>query len=349
MKKKVLFFLSSGVGGAERMTITIAKSLNGSLYNVILYLVDCRFAENPIEKFIPSYIPIKKIENTKSLKLLFKFYDILKEEKPDIVFSSLISINVKLLFLANLYRKTRFIVRNDNYLYTLTLFQKLTIWLSYYKAYAIIAQTDEMKNELLKKIPILLKKRVIVLQNPIDEQTIREKINNPSPYKNKSLIFVASGRFAYEKGFDVLIDAFKIVADYRPDAELYILGDKRGDYYTVIEHKIDSLNLNFKVHCIGLQYNPYIYVKYADCFVLSSRNEGLPNVLIEALYLGTPVAATVCIPIINRIVENSVNGYLARPEDPVSLASAMLKACKLGRVKTNYHPAKIDDFITLFE
>lgn len=57
------------------------------------------------------------------------------------------------------------------------------------------------------------------------------------------------------------------------------------------------------VFCVGFKNNPYVYMKHADCFVLSSRNEGLPNVMIEALYLGTPVAAYKCIPVIERIVD----------------------------------------------
>lgn len=78
-------------------------------------------------------------------------------------------------------------------------------------------------------------------------------------------------------------------------------------------------------------------MKYANCFVLSSRNEGLPNVMIEALYLGTPVAAFKCIPVIERIVSQGTTGYLAAKENIRELADAMLKAVKLGRIETTYN------------
>ena len=110
-----------------------------------------------------------------------------------------------------------------------------------------------------------------------------------------------------------------------------------------------NLQLTDKVHCVGFKDNPYIYVKHADCFVLSSRNEGLPNVLIEALYLGTPSAATTCIPIIERIIENGETGYLAESENPESLAKAMINASALGRIKSTYKSATINDFTNLFE
>ena len=75
----------------------------------------------------------------------------------------------------------------------------------------------------------------------------------------------------------------------------------------------------------------------ADCYVLSSRNEGLPNVMIEALYLGTPVAAMKCIPVIERIISEGKTGYLAEKENIDSLADAMIKACRLGKVQTTYY------------
>ena len=82
---------------------------------------------------------------------------------------------------------------------------------------------------------------------------------------------------------------------------------------------------------------------------MSSRNEGLPNVLIESLYLGTPVAATKCIPVISRIVEDGVNGFVAEPENAESLALAMLNAVCLGRVSSSYQSADENEFAKLFE
>lgn len=111
---------------------------------------------------------------------------------------------------------------------------------------------------------------------------------------------------------------------------------------------IEKYGLQDCVKCVGFQNNPYVYIKYADCFVLSSRWEGLPNVMIESLYLGTPVAAFKCIPIIERIITNGIDGYLAEKDNVSSLANAMLQASRLGRVKTNYKSAQISDFQSIF-
>ena len=90
-------------------------------------------------------------------------------------------------------------------------------------------------------------------------------------------------------------------------------------------------------------------MKNADCFVLSSRNEGLPNVLIEALYIGTPSAACTCIPVIERIVENGKTGYLANSEDFDGLAEAMLNAACLGQIKSTYQSSSIEQVLKYFD
>ena len=88
-------------------------------------------------------------------------------------------------------------------------------------------------------------------------------------------------------------------------------------------------------------------MRNASCFVLSSRSEGLPNALIEAQYIGTPAAACTCIPIIGRIVDEGKTGYLAEVEDYKGLAEAMMKASKLGRIKTTYKSSSFDDFLNV--
>lgn len=350
--QKVLFFLQFGVGGAERITATIGKSLDRSRFNVIFYLLDRPIGTSSIKDFIPSEYDIKMLPDAKGLGLVKELHRTLKIEQPDIVFSSMMYINTKLLALSPFYKRTKFIVRNNNYLYTLGIAQKLALKATYWMADKIIAQTEEMKDELVKQMG-LSDKKVIVLHNPVDTHTIDENCKYASPYSNtNSIKYVASGRFFHVKGFDILVKAFQLVTQKQSNAELYIVGNKTGncaEYYQMIKELINELKLQDRVHCVGFQKNPYVYVKHADCFVLSSRNEGLPNVLIEALYLGTPSAATTCIPIISRIIDEGVTGYLAEMENPKSLAEAMLKASKLGRIESTYKSATIEDFTRLFE
>ena len=351
--KKLLVFAQSSVGGAERMSVTVTKTLDRSIYHVIYYLVGTSEEKAPLEEFIPGDMEVHRIINHNSLYLIAKFLLILMKEKPNMVFSSVLNLNNKLLLLRNLFRKTKFIVRCDNYLYTYNQKQRQIIDKTYHKADMVIAQTEEMKQELLDEMRILDSK-VVVLQNPVDRETIDGKIKygkNPYPYDGK-IRYVATGRFDLQKGFDLLIRAFFEVKQKQPSAELYIVGKKDGiceDYYKEQKTLIVKNGIQGSVKCVGFQSNPYVYIKYADCFVLSSRWEGLPNVMLEALYLGTPVAAFKCIPVIERIITEGEDGFLAEKEDIDGLAKAMIMASKLGRVKSIYKSASIDDFHQVFD
>ena len=113
-------------------------------------------------------------------------------------------------------------------------------------------------------------------------------------------------------------------------------------------HIAEELGVRESIHCLGFNDNPFIYMKYADCFVLSSRFEGLPNVLVEAMFLKTPVAAFKCIPIIERMVRDGMDGYLAEKENPNSLSSAIINALKMGRTNPIYRGATKEDYVSLF-
>ena len=89
-------------------------------------------------------------------------------------------------------------------------------------------------------------------------------------------------------------------------------------------------------------------MNHADCFVMPSRLEGLPNALIDAMYLGKPVVATRCIPIIERIVRNSYNGIVVEPDNVEALAEGMRKATLLKDTRMIYQPATGRDFVSLF-
>lgn len=352
MKKKVLIFLQSGVGGAERVSVTIGKNLDRTKFDVFFCLIGCETNVLSIEQFIPPYYKVFRLPGVNGFKAIVYYWMILRKEKPDIVFSSIMHANTKLLACSLLLKKMKFIVRNNNYLYTLSKRQLLLLKIFYRYADAIVAQTQEMALELTNKLR-LPSEKVFALQNPIDKQNIDEKKDCPSPFKRLSNpIYVACGRFHPVKGFDILIKAFAMVLQRQPNAELHILGKISSEcesFYQTILSLVQELQLSQKVFFDGFQLNPYVYIKNASCFVLSSRNEGLPNVLVESLYLGTPVAATKCIPVIERIVRDGIDGCLAESENVESLANAMLKASLLGRVESSYQAAGLDEFQRLFE
>ena len=349
--KKILIFVQDGVGGAERMSVLIGKNLNPEIYDVCFCLVE-RNANSSIADFIPYNMHIRRIPNKSPFYLMWKVVRLILAEKPYAVFSSVINLSNKFLPFRWMFPNTKVIIRCDNYLYTYTSKQQKMIAMLYPKADCIIAQTQEMKDELVN-IGIN-EKKVIALQNPIDKQTIDKKISGTSsPYPdNERKHFVAVGRFNRQKGFDMLIDAFIEVIKVRKDVDLFIVGDYTlggGEIYHNLMQKVVENGLGDLVHCVGYKDNPYAYLKNADCFVLSSRWEGLPNVLIESLYLGTPAAAFKCIPVIERIIEEGVTGFCADKDNVLSLAEAMKKTLSLGSIESTYKSSSISDFIKLFD
>ncbi len=117
-----------------------------------------------------------------------------------------------------------------------------------------------------------------------------------------------------------------------PSSTLYILGNYEYDnrkVYDMLREYVDRNGLRDCVIFAGYTDNPFAYIKHADVFVLSSRWEGCPNVVLEAKYVGTPVAAARCIPVIGRLIDEGRTGCLAESENPRSLAEAMIKATSL--------------------
>ena len=363
MKSNVLFFVSGEVGGAERITITIAKLLDKNKFNVKLVITD--IPNCPLSKFVPSDIPTIYLSK-KHLRLgcMVKMKDLLKKEKADYAFASMTFVCILLLVICRFFTpKVKPIIRgqiNPHY------WVKHTGWMKYKgllvekvnrllypTAYKVVAQTPMMREGMIKYFGVRPQK-CICLYNPIDKQNINEKIKEASPYLQENcnyFRYVAVGRCQYQKGFDLLIKAMKKVVSYNPQSHAYIVGDKSNDaYWNYLVQLVSDSKLESNIHFVGFQANPYKYIKHADCFVLSSRDEGLPNVLIEATYLHKQSISYTCIPIIKEIVQDGVNGFLVEPENVDKLAEAMIKIQLLDlNVASKYQPSEDKDFNRLFE
>ena len=352
MKKKVLFFINSEVGGAERMSVLISKMLINKGLDVKYVIIKDKINDTSIVDFLPTKREVIYVESKNHADKIKQFYCAIKAVCPNVVFSSHYSINDKVLLLKPIFREIRFVIRSDNYYYTFSKLERMIIWLTYKMSDAMIAQTLEMKEEF-ERNRILPANKIFALDNPVDRESIDKKLKGTtSPYpKDGKKHIVAVGRFAYQKGFDLLVKAFGFLLKNHKNCDLYIVGsytEKWKSEYDRIKLLIDEMNIGDYVHCVGYQDNPYRYIKFADCFVLSSRWEGLPNVLVEALYLKIPVAAFKCIPIIERMVRDGLDGYLAEKEDVKGLSVAIEKSLLLEGTNPIYCGASDEDYVKLF-
>lgn len=351
--KKILFFLPGEIGGSQRMTITIANFLKDKQFDV-RFVVLSNDSECPIYKILPSDFDLLKCNiniahKSQLLKNAFKVVKIFKEEKPDFVFSSLCAINL-LLLLSSFFFKTKCVIRMDNYIDIESKFSRLLIRILYPFAYKIISQQEDMTSTFLKFMPCN-RNQLITIHNPIDKDMIDLKIRNvQNPYlQNNVLNYLWVANITYNKGNDILIKAFKKVHEVYSNAHLYFVGNyKNNEYCNMCFQLVKDLNLDSSITFVGFDDNPYKWMRYCDCFVLPSRIEGLPNVLVEAMYLQRPVVASECIPFIREMVDNGKNGFTCKCDNPESLADAMIKAVKLTNVAMGYKPSNADDFVKVF-
>lgn len=166
---------------------------------------------------------------------------------------------------------------------------------------------------------------VFVLPNPIQispsgsaaETDLRTLANLPAA----AGILVSMGRLAPEKGFDLLIRAFAPLAEAHPHFHLVILGE--GAERAALEAERDACGLDGRVHLPGRVENPMAYLRQADLFAMSSRYEGFPMALCEAMASGLPVVSFDCPTGPGEIIRDQVDGILVPPGDAQALTRAM--------------------------
>ncbi|WP_127503884.1 glycosyltransferase family 4 protein [Actinoplanes solisilvae] len=156
-----------------------------------------------------------------------------------------------------------------------------------------------------------------------------ERIPNGIPPKDPSTVahdrprIVASGRLAPQKGFDMLLDAWATVSAKHPEWELVIYGSGPG-FRKLVEQR-DALGLRESVRLPGVTSQLDAELSASAMFVLSSRYEGLPMVLLEAMSCGLPVVSFDCPTGPGEVITDGVNGRLVPPADVDALAATILE------------------------
>ena len=163
--------------------------------------------------------------------------------------------------------------------------------------------------------------------NPVlDDDFLDKEYKCPThPWlQDKSIpTLVATGRLAPQKGFDILISAIKEVNEQK-DCRLIIFGE--GELRLAFEQQIKELGLTDKVLLPGYVTEPLNEMAAADLFVLSSRFEGSPNVLVEAMSTGVKVLATNCPHGPDEILKSGDIGFITQTESVKALSSTILLA-----------------------
>jgi GalNAc-alpha-(1->4)-GalNAc-alpha-(1->3)-diNAcBac-PP-undecaprenol alpha-1,4-N-acetyl-D-galactosaminyltransferase len=321
---KILFIVGSmQEGGAQRVasllcnhwvskghSVTLIPTFSGR--GICVYPLDSRVNLDYLSDRIDNK---KKMYNNKIGRILTlrrAIYDI----KPDVIISFLSGVNVATLVAAIGSGIPVFVSERSYPPRELT--GKLTQWLrilTYPLASAVVMQTDQGLEWLRSTSP---QSRGVVIPNPI---VYPLPMGKPVVHPNKIIptdckVLLAVGRLSKEKRFNMVIDAFSMLADKYQEWNLVIIGE--GSEHLALEAQIDALSLAARVHLPGRVGNVNDWYIRSSLFVMNSNFEGFPNALIEAMSNELPVVSIDCDTGPRDIINKGVDGLLVSPNDGVN-------------------------------
>ncbi|HTK85984.1 MAG TPA: glycosyltransferase [Patescibacteria group bacterium] len=289
-KPRIVFVLPAlTAGGAERVLITLMNGLDPEKFDRYFVTVS---ESGPLRSLINPAIPFFALSpNGRVSRNLFKLYARLRALGPDIVVSTMTHMNFGVLLLRPFFPRTKFVVREavtPSYFSDKNAVQRFLIFAGwrglYNRATLVISPAQKILDEL-GSLGIRFKNH-LVLPNPVDTDLIR---GSGADARRDGVYFVCAGRLDSQKGFDRLIESLPKMPS---NAGWYIEIIGEGHQRAELEALIAKHRLSDCVKLTGYISNPWPKIAAADAFLMPSRHEGLPNVVLEALDCGTPVIAT---------------------------------------------------------
>nr|WP_059102920.1 glycosyltransferase [Shouchella shacheensis] len=328
-KTKVLFFIyQMGAGGAARTLLNIINNIDRTTFTPVLVTLNYN---GSYEEYVHPDVKLIKLETKRLRSAVFPLAKVIKEEKVDIVFSTIPNYNT-IAILGNLLSFTRAknVVREAAYLGGdfSTNVKLVAYGLLYRRSSKVIALSKGVKENIVKRYKVN-PANIQVIYNPVDVENIQQMIGTEKMTDEHQAIFskdqkviIAAGRLVSDKDHRTLIQAFAKV-NSQMKSTLVILGE--GELEDDLKEQAHELGIQDSVHFLGFQRNPYIYFKQADLFVLSSTREGFGHVLTEALAAGTPVLSTNCRPGAQEVLNHGEFGTLCEIGNASEMATKMME------------------------
>ena len=346
-QKRIAIYLPTLVeGGAERVMLNLAIGFVNRGYPVDFVLAQCEGAFMPEFPESVHLVELNPVRFTfgRSIFSLPALARYIRRERPAALltgmYANIIAIWAKKL--AGVPLRLIVVEHNtfslDNQMMSPGI-RQLMPWLvrwNYPLADEIIAVSDGAADDLSisTKIP---RDQIQVVYNPIITPEMdlksRENLDHPWFKPGEPPVILAVGRLTSQKDYPLLIRAFARVRQAIP-VRLLILGE--GPERNELTSLINQLGLEDDISMPGFVHNPYAFMAHASVFVLSSRWEGLPTVLAEALYCGAPLVSTDCPSGPREILQNGRFGKLVPVGDVDCLADAIQDTLKNKRMSPPY-------------
>lgn len=326
------FLPSLSGGGAERIVLNLAAGFSARGYAVDLVLAK---ATGEYIDQVPPGVRIVDLGASRPLTAVPALVRYLRSARPRALLATIVHANLAALWALRLSGvATRCVVREASTLsvdlvHTSALNRFLLprlIARDFLRAEGIVAPSRGVADDLAR-VTGLPRTAIRVIYNPVVSEALLERSRQPVDHRwlrgDGVPVIVGMGRLTQQKDFGTLIRAFARVRK-QLRSRLLILGE--GEDRSALQALSCSLGVADDVELAGFVANPYAYLSRAALFVLSSRWEGLPGALIEALACGAKVVSTDCPSGPREILDDGAYGQLVPIEDDGALAEAMRAA-----------------------
>ncbi len=317
-------------GGADRVTLTLLERLDRSRFRPVLVLLR---RDGELLDLVPDDVPILRLHTSSLGTAWLPLARLLRAERPEIMLSTSGGANVAAALAHRATRSaSRLVLSERNVLFRppMDLRRRLLLLAKrrlYGRADAVIAVSNQVRQDLLEHLD-LDGSKLHVVDNPVVDDAFAGRAAQPCGhtwFDEETPVVLAAGRLVPVKGFDTLLHAFAAVAKRHP-ARLILLGE--GPERDRLEALAETLGLADSVSMPGFAANPLAFMSRCEVFVLSSRAEGLPGVLIQAMACGAASVSTDCKAGPSEILRHEETGLLVPVDDSHALAEAILRYLK---------------------
>ena len=353
------------VGGAEQVTVNIVNGLSARGHNVDLLLSR---SEGELRDQLESRVKVIELGPPRIAAFgvaahLPALVDYLRRKKPAVLFPHLAHVSVVCLAANRLFDFDTAVVPTHHKAFGTAKDQtpkdqivRRLVPRLYPSADRIIAVSEGVADSIVERTSVD-RRDISVLYNPIEVESVRERARQSVDhewieYDNLEVILFV-GRLEQQKDLETWLRTFKMIHEWNPNTRAVIVG--RGSLRKELIGLANRLGIADVVSLPGYVQNPYRYMRRAKVFLLTSRYEGLPTVIIEALACGCSVVSTDCPSGPSEILANGEYGRLAPVGDVSELANAVIEMTenpldsgKLRSRANEFAPESVfDDYETL--
>jgi len=329
LRRLCLVISTLGAGGAERVLSTLANRWAAEGHSVTLVTLsgagdDFYRLDDSIERVGLGVTGVSRrprdavIQNLRRIRAL---REAIVTSRPDVVVSFMNTVNVlTLMATTRLGVPTIVSERIDPRAHPVGRAWSLLRAHVYSRAFAVVAQTRPVAEWMSGTMRL---QRCIVIPNPLSPALLTriDEVGERAKGAPRIAMAMAMGRLVEQKGFDLLIEAFASAGPREYGWRLVIIGD--GPQRGALEKLAVTTGVRDIVDFVGRADRPEALLAIADMFVLSSRYEGFPNALLEAMALGIACVAFDCRSGPADIIRDGVDGVLAPPENVAALSAAI--------------------------